>query len=269
MDRRQQGIRWRGAENPAELFAQLVPVERRNRQRRHPRSPQELTQRRSKTAICICLVRPVGPDDQQFRVTRHVGEVQEERPTGWVGPMDVLQLQDDRSLDGRAVQDVDEPLEEPGLGEARKLLADGRPIGVLGEFWKDAGENGPIRTDERFLLHWVEGAEQVPQRLDDRGVGRSSFSEIKARPCGDSSAALARALIPSVEKARLSDAGVATDQDGRGVPLRCRLEGFVECRQLGGASDEGGARGSDHRPILRPECRAAVVPDGRLAPGLE
>jgi hypothetical protein len=55
--------------------------------------------------------------------------------------VDVLELEDERRVRRGALEDVDEPVEQPGLGEARWLGPGRVDVGGPAHFRDDAGEN--------------------------------------------------------------------------------------------------------------------------------
>ena len=109
-----------------------------------------------------------------------------------------------------------------------------------------------IGTDHLVERRGIERPEQVAECLEDGDVCRTALAQIEAGPGDDPCSALDRPLVPGREQARLADAGIAADQDGCRVPLRCGLEGRVELGQFGGSADEGRARDPSHGPIISP-----------------
>ncbi len=261
-DRGEQRRRRRAAEDPGELLSELRLVEGSDRERRDTRPSQQLTERRPEGLVGVRGLRPIRPDHEQIGFSSNLHEIQQEGLAGPVGPVDILELENDRRRRPSAVDDIDQPIEQLGLGKAGHCgvrIVDLRRPRELGE---DASEDGSVRPDELLLLARVEAKKEPAECLDDRGVGGSGLAEIEAGADGDPHAASGGLLVPGLEQAGLADAGIAADQHRRHVAARRPIQGVIECSKFRGPADEGRACDATHGRIIGPYDLGTVRQEG-------
>ena len=104
-----------GAEDVAQRGGQLVARERRELDAAHARVALQLGHQRAERMAAVQLVEPVGGDDEQALVAEAAREVGEERASGAVGPVQVLEHEQQRRALAELAQQRERRLEQATL----------------------------------------------------------------------------------------------------------------------------------------------------------
>ena len=218
------------------------------------RVARQLRQQRPQRMTAVQLVGPVGADDHDPLRAERAREEAHEAARGAVGPMQVLDHEQQAVLLGHRVEHRQQRLEDPHLLGLRGLLA------------RLAAEHGQDRREIRELAlgQAVEGRVAVAcdpaQRPHERGVGQLALAELHAVAAQHARARVARGAHQLAGQARLADAGLARHQRERRSARGAGLECPAQLTKLGGATDE--ARAGDpgrHALTMLPldDCRRA------------
>ena len=206
----------------------------------------EAARARAPAGVAIGQLRPGERDHEDRLVPRPLEQVLDELDERGVGPLDVLEDQDDGALLGHALE------EQPPAGE--EILA------VRGAAVAEAEQLLQARLDERALLRVGDHLLDHPGQLCERGLGRLVLADprphphhLGERPEGDRVAVgEAAALVPpdgldeAVDvllelpgEARLADAGDPDDREEVRLLLVGRaVEELLDEAQLAVAADE-------------------------------
>ena len=123
-------VRRRRAEDVLELLGQLVAVEAPQLDPPGAGRALELGEQRPQRVAAVQLVGAVGEDDEDGLAAEAAGEEGEERARRAVGPVDVLEREDDRTVLAEALEQREERLEEPALGRAALVVGATQAAGV-------------------------------------------------------------------------------------------------------------------------------------------
>ena len=172
------------------------------------------------------LIRPVRPEDEESSVGEVVREEDDEIERRDVGPVQILEHEQDRPR-----------------------------FGVLGERPERRLEHLELRACGPRLQR---GSERM-KCLDERLVGQLCPDEVDRAAEKDVEPGVARASCELGGKACLSDPGLSGDEDGRTAPCSGCVERSLERVELACASDKRLARASLHSG----QYRAGFVTGGR------
>ena len=111
----QQVAARRLAEDVRELLAQLVARERPQLDAAGARVALQLGEQRAQGMAAVQLVRPVGRHHQHALAAQRRSQVDEERPRGAVGPVQVLDRQQQPVLAREQLQQLQQTVEQPRL----------------------------------------------------------------------------------------------------------------------------------------------------------
>ena len=254
--RQQIGVRLR-AEDVGELLGQLGLRERLELDAAGVGVALQLGEQRAQRVAAVQLVGPVAGDHQHLLAAQRGREVDEERARRAVGPVEVLDRQQQAVLAAEPLEQLQQALEQARLG-GRRLL---RPFGALalpqaGEHVREAGAGGGSQRVQRG----VAGARERAQGGDDRRVGQLALAELDALAAEHAHPVLARGALELAEQPRLADARLAGDERDRRL-ARARVgQPGLELGQLVVAADERGA--GDAR---RHTSSIAINPDATTA----
>jgi hypothetical protein len=146
------------------------------------------------------LLGPKGPDDEQPRRRQAHDQEREEGTRRGISPVEVLELQHERRIGGRSIEDVDQPLEDDRLGD-RESRAVVREVAVARrELRQDPGKCRPVGPDHHVDRSRIERLEQSPEGLDHGRVGWARIADVKAPADGDCRATVACPLVPGRDK---------------------------------------------------------------------
>ena len=221
------------------------------------------------------LVRAIRPDQDHLLVAQPSREVDEQSTRRWIGPVEVLEHEHDRSLERQAAQHIEHDFEE---ARARIDPVVGGPNGGCGRCVAEAGYkprevNGafsrclddPLTTDV---------SQQRPKRLAEGSVWQVAVAK-PDRAADDDAETFGSSHRGGLgHEARLPDAGLSGDEDRRRFAGRCAVARGAEPVELDKAAGE--CRADDarrhrrhHRASLgRGQCGRRPVdhPDDVVAP---
>jgi hypothetical protein len=116
------------SEDVRERLGQLETVERRELDSPHLLQALELWEQRAQRMTAVDLVGPVAEQEHDSLASQAAGQEVHERPRRAVGPMQVLEGYDHDAILAQAVDQLEQPLEQPQLG--RRVVAP-RRCGLL------------------------------------------------------------------------------------------------------------------------------------------
>ena len=123
---------WLRPEDVGELVGELSAVEALELDPPRSRGALELGEYRPQRMAAVQLVGPVGGDDDDPLVGQAGSEEAQERAGRTIGPVDVLDPEQHRTLLGEPVGELEEGVEEPALSLAAFGLGLGRRLADLG-----------------------------------------------------------------------------------------------------------------------------------------
>jgi hypothetical protein len=237
-----------GVEDGRDHLRDLAPLERRQLDRLgHGRAAPRLEERREGVPP-VELVAPVGDEDERAHAGEPAGEVVEQLARRRVGPVDVLDDEEQAALVRRDGEQRDDGLEEPEL-RLRRVAERGRRL-VAAELREELGELEPRCAEQaRDPLHVLAG-EVVPERLDEREVRQRQLG-LAARAPEHLPVEPPRARRELAREPRLPHPGLAAERDEAALAAVRREQRVLEGEELLLAADEGGAEGAfEHVSIL-------------------
>ncbi len=195
------------------------------------------------------LVAAVGDEDERARVRQAAGDVVEQLAGGRVGPVDVLDDEEQPALARGDREQRDDGLEETELRLRR--VAD-RCVGLVAaelgeELCKLTPGGAELVADPGRVLT----REVVADGLDEREVGER---ELGLAACAPENLP-AEPLRAGGELGRepcLAHAGLAAERDEAALAAVGRQERVFEDEELLVAADEGGAEGAFRHPSIVP-----------------
>ena len=187
----------------------------------------------------VQLVAAIGADDQQALVAQAAQQRGQELERGAIGPVQVLDDEQDGQLGGQPIEQPAEHPEQAGLCErvAGVVVAIVPPRGRA-PIGHDPRQLGVTRPDERREGVRIELAREASQRRGDRRVGQLAGAEGRAFAAHHARAAIGRAPLDLAHQPRLADAGLAAHERCARRAAPGPLERGLEQRELRGAPDE-------------------------------
>ena len=194
------------------------------------------------------VVAAVGHHERDGRLELPGEEVAEQLAGGLVGPVRVLDHDEQGLGAGGLLEQGVDPREE--VGPAGPVIGAGRVLGGVGTLGRGLGDPNPLAGEQAHdrgvgLSHGVDdGGELVLEPAEDLGereVGQGAVTEVEAVPDDDEPAGGHRAVAQGQQQPGLADPGVAADEDGR---TALRVVDGRERRQVGEelvATDQGRA----------------------------
>lgn len=192
-------------------------------------SAAEVGQQAANVGSVPDVARPVGQGQSDGHRRQLVGEVAEELDGGDVGPVQVVDDDEDRPGATQPGHEEGDGLEQPGPGHlgiaggAVVLRGDAQPADDPGEVGQAVDEGGPLVLGER-----VEVAGECPA---DRGEGDAA-AEDGAAAGEDGDATVDGPLPQRREKGGLAEPGFTCEEHHDRVPAVEGVDGRVERRQL-------------------------------------
>jgi hypothetical protein len=214
-----------------------------------PARPLQLRQPAQQWVAAVELVRAEadGQDDPLRAETAH--QERDGLAGGRVGPVDVLDDQQDRRPVRQAMQEAEQRLEDPDL---QPLLLDGNAGRHRGERGHEPDEVRPRRSDDVGQVVGIERLGELAQDLGDRGVRQAALAQVGAVATQDAHATLVGREREILDEAGLADARLSRDQqvhrragDGTVESAGGRLELRPTTDRDGADKPSGHAR--DHR----------------------
>ena len=218
-----EGSVGRSAEDVRELLPQLFPGERQQLDAPRRRVALQLGEQRPQRVAAMQLVGPVGGHHQQALRGEAAGEERQERARGAIGPVDVLDREDQGLLATERVEQRQQRLEQPALsgvvalGALRRLgFGRGKPGDQRPELAPHGlGESG--RYGVLLPCQWAESRYK-------RCVRELAFAELDAVSADHTRGrvTIARAQLKLNEKPGLAYARFTRYED-YGGPSGCRV----------------------------------------------
>ena len=178
-----------------------------------------LGQERAQRMGAMQLVAAVGADQQQALVAQAPYQRGEELERRAVGPVQVLDGEDDGRLGGQPVQQRAQQAEEPGLGQ--RLAGAGHALAQLvgpvgrAELGQQPREVPACGADQLLEGRRIELARQPAQGGRDGRVGQAVGAEGQAVAAQHPRAALRGHALELAQQPRLAHAGVPAHEDRR------------------------------------------------------
>ena len=218
--------------------ARPLPAQRLQHQSRCRPRAQEFRDEASQRAVRLELVTAVGHDQQQPPLTRRMRDERHEIQRGSVGPVHVLEDEDDRHLGAEVLEKGERVSEEskPRFGAAaregwRRWLR----LRQLRNQPRQLRKRAPHRGDSRRSA-------KRPQRLEEGEIGKAAADEVDTTSAQHG---CTRPLCPLRERGHepgLADAGLTLDQHRGAATVGCRREAHLEAVQRADAPDEARQR---------------------------
>jgi hypothetical protein len=225
------------AEDPGDQVGQLAPGQAGQLDLLGPAGPLQLGQEGPQRVAAVQLVGAVG-EDQGHAGPEVAHQVSEQVAGGPVGPVQVLDHQQDGTAGGQAVEDPEEQLEQPPWGRARRRPRGGRRRDQLGD---QAGELDAGAAEHAVQLGRVEVGGQLPERLGQRRVRQRPVADVEAATAEHGHAGRLGLAGQLGDQPGLADPGLARHDHGDRGPGRRPLGGGPEPGELGGAAGQDGA----------------------------
>ena len=186
-------------------------------------APVEFREPRQQRMAPMQLVGPEGHDQDHPVGPKLADEERDRLARGWVGPMEVLDHEDDGFDLGQTLEDAEDRVEEPRL---ERLGLRSRVLDpVRRQRRHESCEVVTSAADDDIEAVRVERPHQCPERLDDRAVGNAAMTDISAATDEDAHPARCRQGRRLGDQAGLADAGLARDE----LMDRGARDGTVEC----------------------------------------
>ena len=200
----------------------------------------QLGEQGAQRVAAVQVVAPIRDDQRDGCRRRRPGQEGDQIPGGPIGPVCVLDDQEDGAATGQVGQHAAHGLERRGLpGELVGPAADGEGgAEVLG-----------LGTERGLRLLGAQPLDEVGQRLDDGGVRHTARVEVQAAAQQDLHVARPGSLRDRGDQARLADARVTTEERDRALAAAAALDHALEVGQLAGATHE---RRGAHAPTVGP-----------------
>ena len=228
-----------GAQDVLELLGQLGAREGHELDAPRARPALELGQQRAQRVAAVQLVGAVGGDEQDALGAQAARQEGEEGARGGVGPVQVLDRQQDGLVTAEQVEQRQQRLEDARL---RRLVAvhDRRRRGGR-ELGEQAREPGP-RGRAELVEHRVAVAREGSQGGDDGGVGELVIPEGDALSADDTGLGRERSALQLLEEPRLAYARFTRDEGERRPAGGSVGQRRFQLRELSAAADEPAAR---------------------------
>jgi hypothetical protein len=229
----------RAPEDVRQLLGQLRARQRRELDAPRSRAALELGEHRAQRVAAVQLVGAVGGHDERALGAQAVREEGQERARRRVGPVEVLDGQQDGAVASEALEQRQERFEDARLGR-RVAVVRGHRRGRR-ELGQEAREPGPGGRAE-LVEHGVAVAREGSQGGDDGGVRKLVLPQGDAIAGDDPRLGVERQALELLQQARLADARLTRDEGERRAPCRSVVHGRLQLRELAGAAYEPAAR---------------------------
>jgi hypothetical protein len=203
------GLGQRGARHAGQDLGQRGGRKRAEFDQRDHRQPEQLGDDAAQRVPAVQVVGAVRPDDRDALTVQHAGEERDQVARAGVGPVQVLDDQQDRAADGQLGQQAEHGAEHLLARQARPVRLLGLPVAVREQPGQHrAGLDGLLDARRR-------GAE----RVREREVG-DAVPDLRALAVQHGEAVVLGGPHRLGDQAGLADAGVAADEPRHGAARR-------------------------------------------------
>ena len=209
-DRLHQGGRERLAADLLQESRHLAAVEPAQLDARRPAAALELRQDGKEGMAPVELVGAEGCDERRSPAAQASREVGEQLERGSVGPVDVLEHEDEGA--GHTVEEAPDSLEHPAATPGTEPA----PRGGRTEVREQRGQLRPGKVDE-LVGALAEALDEAAERLDEWRVWQKVGAELDTRAHGDGGPAGHLARCEVLDEAALANPGLAAEQDHRAL----------------------------------------------------
>ena len=196
----------------ADHLDQLIALEPGQVDPFDPRLAFGLGQPAGQRMAAVQLVAAEGGDDEQPLVARRSGEEGQQVARRAVGPVRVLDDEQDRVGVAETAEEPEDALEDPDLEPVGLAGRDRARVGHARELGNEPGELGQAGPGGRCDALRLDLAGQGAQRLDDRAERQPLVADRHRAALEDEPAALAQPPGELGHEAALADARLATDR---------------------------------------------------------
>jgi len=179
----------------------------------HPFDPAaavELGEPREERVPPVQLVRAEGHDQNDPIRSDVADEERDGLPGRHIGPMQVLDDEDDRGDLGQAMEQAQDGIQQTGL--ERFALGGAINGDARSERRDEVGEIGPRRADHGLQLGRIQLLSQIAQGLDERRVRHAAVADVGTAAHEDAHPACRRHRRDLGDEPRLADARLAGDE---------------------------------------------------------
>ncbi len=211
----------RGVRHVGQDLGQGSGGERPEFDQRDHRQPQQLRDHAAQRVAAVQVVGAVRPDDRDALAVQHAGEERDQVARGGVGPVQVLDDQQDRAAGGQLGQQAEHGAEHLLARQARPVRLLGLPVAVREQARQHrAGLDGLLDARRR-------GAERVRER-----EVRDAVPDLRALAAQHGEAVAFGDLHRLGDQAGLADARVAADEPRHRAARRGVLQEAAQPGQL-------------------------------------
>jgi len=224
--------RHRRAVDRLELAGDVVAAERLEVEPRDERPPRELRDEAPRRVRGLELAGAVRERERDALGPEVAGEERDEVARRAVGPVEVLEHDQERPAFRRPAEQLERQLVQPALAEA---VGEAPPLVFEPQAGQQRGERAarvPVELRELVFQR------QLAQRRDHGRVRELLPAELEALPVQDEEPALAPARLERPDQAGLADPGLARDQREPRISRRRGPERVVERAQRPVAADD-------------------------------
>ena len=248
MDRLDEGRREVVPGDGLELGGDVAQVERLETDPFDAPTPLKLGQIRQQRMPPMELVGAVRHDDRDRRVAEVAHKEPEQVARGPIGPVEILDEEEEGRGCREAFEDAEEELEQPALGRPDAQVGD-RPVDRCPEIREESGELRAARPDDGVQLLGRRTAYEAAQGLDHRCVWQRPFADLDAAADEDRHPLLTRQLRHLGDEPRLADPGLARDEQRAASAAARVIECGAHAFGFGHPADEDRARDTDRHAL--------------------
>jgi hypothetical protein len=194
-------------------------------------------QQRPQFMAAVQLVRPVRQQQKDAELTQGPDEEHHDVAGGPVGPVEVLDDQQQRLPRGQPGDQPEDVFQQP----RRRALGGGHPGDRRVELGQQPGELPPGRAEQPIELGGRGGPGQCPEHVHQRREGEAFAAELRAAAAEYAHSRRGGRPGQLPHQAGLADAGLAAEQCHRGSAADGLIEQGAQPRELVAAADEDGA----------------------------
>ena len=189
--------------------AGLPTIERPEREPFAVGATFQLGEQRAEGVAAVQLVIAERPDEQDRTPPTGMGQCRQQHPGRGVGPVEVLDHEEQRPPPGDTVEHPDDELTELLAGDGRCIVRD------VAELRQQPGQGGASRSEHEVDSFVVQPANDVGDQVAYRGQRQDRPAEVDAASDPDPHATSPCFRGEVLDEAGLADAGLAGDQHDR------------------------------------------------------